>query len=269
MLKTIRNVIIGILAVLGVVFIIFMLLPDDEDEDVSVSQQTTATSTNDQSGQDTAGDEDEDETPVQTQDNEPAQYEDDEPGEGFAQASADSDEPGEGFAQAASGSDDSATAGSTGGNTVTVNIPASELSGGTVRFKTLTLDNEEITQDVFSDYDITIVHVWGTYCQPCISEMGDYAELYRELPDNVNLIAIVCDVYDGIDRNVSAANSILGDAGAEFVNLRTSDDIYDLIAGLQYIPSSFFVDRDGHLIGAMLNGASYSDTVAKLADYLE
>ena len=243
MMKTIRNVIIGILAVLGVVFIIFMLLPDDEDGDVPVSQQTAVASANDQSGQDTAGDEDEDEAPVQPQDNEPAQYEDDEPGEGFAQASADSDEPGEGFAQAASGSDD--TTGSADGNTVTVNIPASELSGGTVRFKTLTLDNEEITQDVFSDYDITIVHVWGTYCQPCISEMGDYAELYRELPDNVNLIAIVCDVYDGIDRNVSAANSILGDAGAEFVNLRTSDDIYDLIA------------------------ASYSDTVAKLADYLE
>ena len=244
MLKTIRNVVIGILAVLGVLFIILMLLPDDEDDETIDSQQVTVSSGNDQAGQDDAYDEEEYENPAQSASHQEVEYEDDEPGEGFAQAS-------------------------TGGNTVTVSIPASELSGGTIRFKTLTLDNAEITQDVFSDYDLTIVHVWGTYCQPCISEMGDYAELYRELPDNVNLIAIVCDVYDGIDRNVSDAKSILSDAGAEFVNMRTSDDVYNLIADLQYIPSSFFVDRDGHLIGTMLNGASFSETVSQLNEYLE
>ena len=252
MLKTIRNVVIGILAVLGVLFIILLLIPDDDEDDAYDNQQVTVSSGTNQASQDDFDDEDEDESPAQSAHDQIFEYEDDEPGEGFAQTSA--------------GSGD--THDSTGGNTVTVNIPASELSNGTIRFKTLTLDNEEITQDVFSDYDLTIVHVWGTYCQPCISEMGDYADLYRELPDNVNLIAIVCDVYDGIDRNVSDAKSILGDAGAEFVNMRTSDDVYNLISGLQYIPSSFFVDRDGHLIGAMLNGASYSDTVAKLSEYL-
>ena len=266
MLKTIRNVVIGILAVLGVLFIILMLLPDDEDDETIDSQQVTVSSGNDQVGQNNA-DEDEYENPAQSASHQEVEYEDDEPGEGFAQASAGSAQENDGSAQTGSGSDD--TAAGTGGNTVTVSIPASELSGVTIRFKTLTLDNAEITQDVFSDYDLTIVHVWGTYCQPCISEMGDYAQLYRELPDNVNLIAIVCDVYDGIDRNVSDAKSILSDAGAEFVNMRTSDDVYNLIADLQYIPSSFFVDRDGHLIGEMLNGASFSETVAQLNEYLE
>ncbi|MCR4907535.1 MAG: TlpA family protein disulfide reductase [Lachnospiraceae bacterium] len=155
------------------------------------------------------------------------------------------------------------------GNRVTVDIPASELSDEAIRFRTVTLDNKEVGQEIFSDYDITVVHVWGTFCGPCIAEMGDYAEFYKELPDNVNLIGIVCDVYDGINNNVKEAKNILNDAGAEFTNLRTSDDIYDLTASLQYVPSSFFVDGEGHIIGKILDGADFKDTRKVLDGYLK
>ena len=40
----------------------------------------------------------------------------------------------------------------------------------------------------------------------------------KKLPDNVNLIAIISDVYDGIDSTVPDPYSILKDAGAKFVN---------------------------------------------------
>jgi len=257
--KKIGKVIIAILAVLGVLFIILMLLPDDEEDDdvgaqqpVVISEEAEAEEPAYNTSEDTSGSE------GQTLADLIMEHADEDSGAGFVQTEESTD--------TSSGDAGTETAGE---NTVTVNIPSSQLSGDKISFKTLTLDDKEVTQDVFSGYDLTIVHVWGTYCQPCISEMGDYAKLYKELPDNVNLIAIVCDVYDGIDRNVSAANSILSDAGAEFTNLRTSDDIYNLISDLQYIPSSFFVDREGHLIGEKLNGASYSETVAQLKRYLE
>jgi len=153
--------------------------------------------------------------------------------------------------------------------TVAVNIPPNELSDGKISFKTLSLDNKEVTQDIFSDYDITVVHVWGTFCGPCIEEMGEYAQFYKEKPDNVNLIAIVCDVYDGIDSNVSDAKSILNSNGAEFINLRTSDDVRKLTDSFQYVPSSFLVDREGHVIGSMMDGASFEETKNRLDTYLE
>ncbi|SFC48475.1 TlpA family protein disulfide reductase [Butyrivibrio sp. YAB3001] len=155
------------------------------------------------------------------------------------------------------------------GNTVAVNIPASELSRKQMLFKTVSLDNQTVTQDIFSEYDITIIHVWGTYCQPCIREMGDYANLYNELPSNVNLIGIVCDVYDGIDNNVSDANEILNDSGAAFINLRISDDIYSAIADIDVIPSSLFVDNEGHVIGEKLIGANFESTKKRLDEYLK
>lgn len=271
MLKKIGTVVVGILVVLGVLFIILMLIPDEEEDDTeAASQQVTVSAEADQ--------------------NEPEETDEADNADDTDNAYINpllNDEPGEGFAQNVVGNDGSEDSGNTAAsdtpgdstsnvastepvtNAATVNIPDSALSSNTIRFKTVSLDDKEITQDIFSDYDLTIVHVWGTYCQPCISEMGDYAQLYKGLPDNVNLIAIVCDVYDGINNNVSSANRILSDAGAEFTNLRVSDDVYNLISGLQYIPSSFFVDREGHMVGELLSGATYSETVAQLNKYLE
>ena len=155
------------------------------------------------------------------------------------------------------------------GNSVRINIPASEISDRKMVFKSVTLDNREIDQEIFSDYDITIVHVWGTFCTPCIAEMGDYAELYKGLPDNVNLIAVVCDVYDGMDSNVQDAEKILKNAGADFINIRVSEDLYDTISSVQYVPSSFFVDKEGHIVGSMLDGAGINETKRRLSRYLD
>lgn len=134
-------------------------------------------------------------------------------------------------------------------------------------FETVTLDGEKVDQDIFSDYDLTVVHLWGTFCPPCIKEMGEYARFYDDLPEGVNLVGIICDVYKGYEDNVHAAHDILDDAGAKFTNLRTSESIYNVTSYFQFVPSSFFVDRNGHIIGQMLDGASFDDTMSFLEEY--
>ncbi|MCR5222262.1 MAG: TlpA family protein disulfide reductase [Lachnospiraceae bacterium] len=155
------------------------------------------------------------------------------------------------------------------GNTVNVTIPESELSAQTISFTSTTLDGEPVDESIFADYDITVVHVWGTFCGPCIAEMGEYASMYEEIPDNVNLVGMICDVYEGDEMNVDDAHEILSDAGAKFTNLRTSESLYNLTASLGFVPSSFFVDREGHLIGKMLDGADFDMTLEQLDSYIE
>jgi hypothetical protein len=104
---------------------------------------------------------------------------------------------------------------------------------------------------------------------PCVKEVGDYAAFYKDLPDNINMIAIVVDVYDGIDNNLNDAYSILDDAGAEFVNIRTSDSLYDLLKSIQYVPSSAIVDSKGHIVGQVMDGASFEETKSRLEGYLK
>lgn len=248
MWNKLKTVIITVLATLGVLFIIcliiFFNIPDDEDDVVGTEIQEVQETDEDQETQEVQETEetwaaDEDQDVQETQ--ETAQLQEDE-----EEASA--EDPNAGTA---------------------VSIPDSQIAGKQLKFKTKTLDKKSVDQSVFSDYDITVVHVWGTFCGPCIAEMGDYARFYESKPDNVNLVGIVCDVYDGIDTNADEANEILDEAGAKFINLRTSDSIYDITDDIELIPSSFFVDRDGHIIGEMLIGAHFDATMSKLEEYLK
>ncbi len=267
MWKTIRNTIIGVLAVFGVLFLVLLFLPDDEDDEDTAQESTVAEAVSDEDE-----DEDEDSSGHAGKDDENSSGKDDE------DSSGKDDRDDEDNLSLNTGKDDkddkddtpgvSEQTISLGGPT-NLDIPESELSKGTISFRTVTLENEEMSQDIFSDYDLTIVHVWGTYCNPCIAEMGDYGKLYRDLPDNVNLVGIVCDVYDGIDTNVKDAHKILDNADAEFTNLRVSDSVFDLIDDLRYVPSSFFVDREGHMVGEKLDGANVETTKKKLSEYLK
>ncbi len=220
MWKIIKTIIITVLCIFGVLFIVLMLIPDDEEKH---SPQT--------------------------------------PGSQAVQ---------ETFEEALNETDDVGSENENGfENTATVSIPASEISDNSFVFRTETLDGMSVDQNIFADHDITLVHVWATFCGPCIREMGDYARSYEYLPDNVNIIGIVLDTYDGTDHNVDAANSILSDAGAGFMNLKASDSMYDVTSNIQVIPSSFFVDSDGHIIGEMMIGAGYDVTMKRLDKYLK
>lgn len=259
MLKKIRNVAIAVLAILGVLFVILMLLPDDEEgADSDEAQYAVQESVTED------GDEASDIEVTKQQ----AQVKPDETTSANAVDAA-AEKDGETEDVSSENTDDILEATAEGGNTVSVNIPASEISDKALKFKTLTLDNKEITQDIFADYDLTVVHMWGTYCMPCVKEMGDYAAFYKDLPDNINMIAIVVDVYDGIDNNLNDAYSILDDAGAEFVNIRTSDSLYDLLKSIQYVPSSAIVDSKGHIVGQVMDGASFEETKSRLEGYLK
>ncbi len=242
MWNNVKRTIITVLATLGVLFIIIMIWPDDdqENDNTSVSPAGTSASVSEL-------------TVVSTE------------------TSASAENTGISVSTENTETSETTEISTDNNNTgaVSVNIPSEELSSNTLKFVSVSLDGDKVTQDIFSDYDITVVHVWGTFCGPCIAEMGEYAEFYKELPSNVNLIGIICDVYDGIESNVADAKEILGDAGAEFTNLRTSDDLYDITAEFQYVPSSFLVDREGHVVGQMMDGVSFSDTKARLDEYIQ
>ena len=249
-MKTFWRIVLGVLATLGVLFIILMLIPDDEEE-TAQTEQITAEAVED-TKQDIGGDISSPLAQVTKQDTAP---EEETKQETATEIQDDPEESAEETEHAA--------------NAVSVTIPASELSEKTLRFQTVTLDNQVITQDIFAEHDITLVHVWATFCGPCIAEMGEYAKLYRELPDNVGMVGLIVDVYDGINSNVSDANEILSDAGAEFPNMRVSDDLYDVSNSFQFVPSSFFVDSEGHIIGKLMDGAGFDDTKQRLDGYLK
>ncbi len=260
MFDRIKNVVVIALATLGVLFIILMLIPDDEEEDRTEALQETieaeATEETREYALSEGAKEEETEATVTEEASDEEDREENASQVPFSEDDRDEEEPEE-----ETGDEDS-------GNRAEVIIPDSEISDYKMKFRTSTVDGKIVDQSIFEDYDITIVYVWATYCGNCISEMDEYGAFYKNKPDNVNLVGIVGDVYDGIDSNVKSAENILSDSGAEFMNLAVSDSLYDIAASIQLYPSSFLVDRKGHIIGGLLEGAHYEDTMKVLGEYV-
>ncbi len=96
------------------------------------------------------------------------------------------------------------TDGSQQKETDTASAGDAETDENSIRFTTVDLDGSPVSGSIFQDADLTLVYVWATYCGPCIMEMPDYEELYENLPEGVNLIGLVIDVYG---RDAGGGNS--------------------------------------------------------------
>lgn len=58
-------------------------------------------------------------------------------------------------------------------------------------FSTTDLEGNTVTNDIFSQADLTVVNFWGTFCNPCINEMPELAKWNEEMPDNVQMLSLI------------------------------------------------------------------------------
>ena len=141
-------------------------------------------------------------------------------------------------------------------------IPAGALAavGALNDFSTYDMSGETVTQDIFSDYDLTMVNVWTTWCEYCVYEMPELARLKNMLPENVNLITI-CD--DATIEPVKAYQ-ILSSAGAGFQTLMGTQEIHDQFLYQAYsYPTTFFLNSRGEPVGEELVGLPSMDSIAE------
>lgn len=125
--------------------------------------------------------------------------------------------------------------------------------------------------ELFGKYDITMVNVWATYCGPCIKEMPDLEELSKALDEeNIGLVGICCDVMDyegGLDEaQLELAGDIISETGVNYTNLMINDSkILDQAVLVDAVPTTFFVDSRGDVVGAIQVGAADMEIYKKMA----
>ena len=133
-------------------------------------------------------------------------------------------------------------------------------------FDTTDLDGNPVhSTDIFGQHRITMVNVWATWCGPCVGEMPELAQLESELAKkDCGLIGICLDAENA--DTIAEAKSILSEAGAEFTILVPFAGVEDLFK-LYAIPTTFFVDGEGHVLCDPIVGADpdqYRATVDRL-----
>ncbi len=123
----------------------------------------------------------------------------------------------------------------------------------------------EVTVDLFKDYDVTMVNIFTTWCGYCIREMPDIEKLSKNLPKGANLIGICADAYDAPED----LEDIVEAFGLDFTIIktdgRTVDEIYD---GIGY-PTTVFVDRNGKIIDVVAGAQTYSRYSNRISSLLK
>ncbi len=134
-------------------------------------------------------------------------------------------------------------------------------------FSAQDLAGNTVTEEIFADYQLTMVNIWGTFCGPCIDEMPDLGELSRSMPEGAQIVGLICDIQG--DTNLQAAKNIVAKANAEFTHIIAEEVLLDFISGVTGVPTTFFVDGSGRIVGEpMVGSARAEDYRAAIEGYL-
>lgn len=129
-----------------------------------------------------------------------------------------------------------------------------------VTFDAPTLDGETITSDCFAESKLTMLNVWATYCNPCLSEMPDLAEIATAYDSaDFQLIGIVSDVsiYSEEDAITEATDLVTQTGATTYPHLLLSESLYqNLVGAIDSVPTTFFVNQEGELLGYVIGAQS-------------
>ena len=144
------------------------------------------------------------------------------------------------------------------------------VSDKSLEFTTENLALESVDSSIFGEKDLTVLNVWGTFCGPCIQEMPELGEWQRNLPDNVQIIGLVADVAGKEDaEHIELANTILDKTNAHFTNIIPNNDFADLLSGVVGVPTTFFINKEGKIVGKPIVGAQVPKYKAFVEEYLK
>ena len=115
-------------------------------------------------------------------------------------------------------------------------------------FSEVDIAGDEISSDIFTDYDATIV---------CIAEMPELEELYQDFKErNINLIGVGTDSGESREQ-LDTAREILKEKGVTYHNISPDPegDFYkDFVADISTYPTTYIVDGEGNIVGADIVG---------------
>lgn len=133
------------------------------------------------------------------------------------------------------------------------------------KFETTGIDGKTYTEKVFSDYDLTLVNIFTTWCSPCVKEIPELQELYKEMKEKgVGVAGVVLDTTDEKgnqdEEAVKKAGILQEKTKAEYPFLIPDTTMMNgRLQGISAFPETFFVDKDGNIVGDTYTGSHTLD----------
>ena len=129
------------------------------------------------------------------------------------------------------------------------------------KFESKGIDGETYTEDVFSKYDLTLVNIFTTWCSPCVNEIPELEKLYEEMKEKgVGVVGVVLDTIgengEQDEEAVKKAEVLQQKTKASYPFLIPDSTMMNgRLNGITAFPETFFVDKDGNIVGETYSGS--------------
>lgn len=143
-------------------------------------------------------------------------------------------------------------------------------SAAGIVFEGKDLNGNSLSSEIFSGSKLTMVNVWATYCNPCLSEMPELGELAGEYSsDEFQIIGIVSDVQEGTDLEMTVyAATLVEQTGAAYPHLLLNESLFRaMLSDVSAVPTTFFVNEKGEVLDTVV-GAMDKDSWKEKIDGL-
>lgn len=124
-------------------------------------------------------------------------------------------------------------------------------------FAEITVEDEQISNEMFKEYKATIVNFWNNGCGSCIEEMPELEELYHEFQkEGVNIIGVGTDSGESKEQ-LETAKKILKEKNVTYQNVSPDPEktfYKEFVSTLSSYPVTYIVDREGNIVGAPIYG---------------
>ena len=133
------------------------------------------------------------------------------------------------------------------------------------KFETKGIDGKDYTEKVFSDYDLTLVNIFTTWCSPCVNEIPDLEKLYQEMKDKgVGVVGVTLDTVGSGGKQdeeaVKKAQVLQKKTKASYPFLIPDSGMMNgRLNGISAFPETFFVDKNGNIVGETYSGSHSLD----------
>ena len=108
-----------------------------------------------------------------------------------------------------------------------------------------------------SDYKgkAVLLNFWATWCEPCKIEMPWFEELQRSYgSQGLQVLGIAMD-----DASPQDIGKFAKDLGVDYPILIGKENVGDNYGGVQFLPATFYIDRDGKVLAKVFGLKSRSE----------
>ncbi len=104
-----------------------------------------------------------------------------------------------------------------------------------------------------------VLNFWATWCEPCKLEMPWFEELHKQYAGQVEFVGVAMD-----DAGEDTVRKFAKEVGVTYTILIGKEAVGEAYGGLPFLPTTFYIGRDGKIVERSFGIAGKGDVEANI-----